>query len=139
MVRAGEACRRFLDLRMADLTLEHIQCDEIWTFVLKKQARLTDNEKANDTIGDQFLFVALDEKTKLIPSFLIGKRTSENTHDFMRQVAWRIRGFGPVDYADPLRPIPMNELATRSEGLPLMISTDGWTPYPSAVQEAFGG
>src|SRR4051812_32870444 len=40
MVRAGHACKRMLDERMVDLTLEHIQCDEIWTFCYKKQGRV---------------------------------------------------------------------------------------------------
>src|SRR5205823_2064183 len=118
---------------------EHVQCDEIWTFCYKKQGRVKPDELDNDGIGDQFLFVALDETTKLIPSFLLGKRTSQNTHDFMRQVAWRMRGFGPPDRANPLRPIPMSELTADAEAHAPMISTDGWTPYPAAVESAFGG
>lgn len=33
LVKAGDQCREFLDREMRDLTLRHIQCDEIWTFV----------------------------------------------------------------------------------------------------------
>jgi hypothetical protein len=71
-----------MDRRMRGLTLEHLQCDEIWTFCRKKQAHLTSDEQADDTIGDQFVFIALDERTKLIPSFVLGKRTRENTEAF---------------------------------------------------------
>ena len=60
---------------MRHLDLDHLQLDEIWTFCRKKQAHLTTDEQADDEIGDQYLFVALDEKTKLIPSFVLGKRT----------------------------------------------------------------
>ena len=33
MLRAGDKCREFLDSRMRGLRLDHIQADEIWTFV----------------------------------------------------------------------------------------------------------
>src|SRR5438094_1666442 len=71
MVRAGNQLRRFLDERMRGLHLRHVQ----WTkfgLVLKKQARLAPAEADDPTIGDQFLFIALDEDTKLVPSFLVG-------------------------------------------------------------------
>ncbi len=33
IVRFGTACREFLDQRMRNLTLDHLQFDEQWTFV----------------------------------------------------------------------------------------------------------
>ena len=45
IVLFGDASRRFLDKRMRGLTLEHLQFDEQWTYVGKKQARLTMNER----------------------------------------------------------------------------------------------
>ena len=47
MLRTGERLREFMDRRMRNLSLSHLQCDEIWTFVLKKQGRLTDEEASN--------------------------------------------------------------------------------------------
>jgi len=87
MLAAGERCRTFLASRMRGLNLSHLQCDEIWTFVRKKQGRLTQEESSDTSIGDQYLFVALDEATKLIPCFTLGKRTRENTERFMRDLA----------------------------------------------------
>src|SRR5438552_3336863 len=60
LVRVGGRVRELLDARMRGLLLAHIQADEIWTFCRKKQGRLTDDEKNDDSIGDQFLFGALD-------------------------------------------------------------------------------
>jgi hypothetical protein len=71
MLRAGDALRRFLDARMRDLQLLHIEADEIWTFVGKEQGRLKPEEKDNDQIGDQFLDAALDQLTKLVPCYVI--------------------------------------------------------------------
>ncbi len=62
----GEGCGKLLDRQLRNLKLEHLQCDETWTFCRKKQGHLTDEEKRDDSIGDQFLYIAFDEKTKLI-------------------------------------------------------------------------
>lgn len=122
MVETGERCREFLDWRMRNLHLRHVQCDEIWTFVLKKQGRLTPQQILDTSIGDQYLFVALDEETKLIPAFVLGKRTAENAQMLMQELAERIV-VPPLFRPEP-RPI---------------ISTDGSTAYPNAVESAFGG
>jgi IS1 family transposase len=135
MVRVGRACQRLMERRMIGLELAHLECDEIWTFVRKKQAHLTAAEQADDEIGDQYLFVALDQRTKLIPSFRVGKRTAENTCDFMIDVAKRLRGFGAA--ADPFEMVPLPDV--RGTDWRPMVSTDGFVPYIGAVEEAFGG
>src|SRR5436305_11105558 len=82
MLAVGERMRLFMDRRFRNLTLTHLECDEIWTFCLKKQGKLKPHEVGNDRIGDQYLFVGIDETTKFIPSFVIGKRTKETTELF---------------------------------------------------------
>lgn len=120
MCRAADRLALFLDDRMRNLRLSHVQCDEIWTFCLKKQGRLTSDEQHDETIGDQYLYVALDEATKLIPSFAIGKRNREVTEAFMLDLAGRI--IAPWSADPSKRP---------------QISTDGWAAYPGAVDLAF--
>ena len=56
MLKAGDAIREFLNARMLNLELNHLECDEIWTFVRKKQGRLKPEEN-DDEIGDQGRFV----------------------------------------------------------------------------------
>ena len=71
MVSFGKACKAFMDAQFRGLTLEHVECDEIWTFVEKKQGRLTAEEKAEcHDIGDVYLWTCLDQETKLVASFL---------------------------------------------------------------------
>jgi IS1 family transposase len=123
LVEFGEKCRAFLDKRMMNLTLDHLELDEIWTFVRKKQRRLAGLEKENPEIGDQYLFVAIDYTTKLIPCFAIGKRTKETTEIFTADLAQRINV--PESYQHP-------------EDRP-QVSTDGWQAYPDAIDGAFGG
>ena len=122
MVRVGTALDAFMDRQLVNLELEHLECDEIWTFVKKKQHRLTEEEAIDSGVGDQFLFVAIDQDTKLIPAFALGKRTVETTQRFMDELASRLA---------------LPELF--EEGYRPRISTDGWRAYPNAVDNAFGG
>ena len=63
----------------------------MWTFVLKKQGRLTPEEKQDRyDIGDMYLWTAVDKETKLIPAFLVGKRSADNARRFLRDVASRL-------------------------------------------------
>jgi hypothetical protein len=79
MVTFGERCKAYMDARLRNLTLDHIETDEIWTFVEKKQGRLTPEEKAGRCdIGDIYLWTCLDQQTKLVVSFLVGKRSADN-------------------------------------------------------------
>ena len=109
LVKVGAGCRKLLDERMRNLDLRHVQCDEIWTFVQKKQGRLTPWEACNPTIGDQYLWVAFDEDTKLMACYALGKRTSEVADAFAMDLASRI-----------VTEVPQ-------------ISTDGWNGYPAAI------
>ena len=40
MVSVGAKCRAMLDRWMKNLTMDHVELDEIWTFVKKKQGRI---------------------------------------------------------------------------------------------------
>lgn len=129
---AGEHCRKLMDERFRGLTLKHLECDEIWTFVQKKQARLTMTERAlRGDIGDVYLWFALDQDTKLIPGYVVGKRSADMARRLMVDLASRLQwptahesdahAFQPGGY----KPI-------------VQISTDGFAAYPEAVDLAFG-
>lgn len=129
----GRSAKVFLDEELKGLTLEHLECDEIWSYVLKKQARLTVEEKAErGDIGDMYLFTAIDQKTKLIPTFLVGKRSADNCRRFMVDLAKRLvlpkPGAGDAHAYQPARQVFITQ-----------ISTDGFAAYPEAVDLAFGG
>jgi IS1 family transposase len=114
MVRVGSQCERFMQETMTDLDCSRLELDEIWTFCRKKQLRLTKKEKRDETLGDQYVFYAIDPVTKLIPTWVVGKRNAENTVDFVRQLKGCLNGVRP------------------------QVSTDGYPPYIDAVDLAFG-
>lgn len=132
MVDFGNGCREFLDERMRGLTLGHVQCDEIWTFVQKKQSRLTLLERAErHDIGDVYLWTALDQETRLIPSFAVGKRSADNARRFMMDLASRLEW--PGTHASDAH------AWLEAQYRPIVqISADGFAAYPEAVDLAFG-
>jgi IS1 family transposase len=69
--------------------------------------------KASGDAGDVWTWTALDADSKLIVSWMVGKRDNETGGDFMRDLAFR--------------------LADR-----VQLTTDGFPAYPIAVAKAFG-
>jgi transposase-like protein/IS1 family transposase len=132
LVIFGEKCRKFLDSRMRGLTLSHLEFDEQWTFVKKKQARLTMNEREESSeIGDMYLWTCIDQTTKLMPSFLIGKRSADNARRIMTDVAGRL--VFPNAHASDAHSYMAGGYKPITQ-----ISTDCFAAYPEAVDLAFG-
>jgi len=111
LVLAGERCIGLMDARMRNLPCEHIQSDEIWTFVGKKQRKLRADDPQE--FGDAWVFVALDADSKLIPTFAVGKRDVATTDAFIGDLKQR--------------------LAKR-----VQLTTDGFRFYVDAVEDYFG-
>ena len=111
LVEAGDRCNDLMDSAMRNLRCGYIQCDEIWTYVGKKQRHVHDTDSAE--VGDQWVFVAMDAETKLVPVFTVGKRSEETTWFFLQDLAER--------------------LANR-----VQITTDGFIFYQRQIEEAFG-
>jgi IS1 family transposase len=114
LVEAGNKCQDFLDEYMRNVPKDHWEIDEIWTFCRKKEGKLTEAEKAERIWGDQYLFLGIGMKTKLVPSFVIGKRDGAHAREFMLDLAQRL------------------DLRYKHQ-----LSTDGFDAYPNAVQKAF--
>lgn len=90
-------------------------------FRTEKAGPYGSTESWDESIGDQFLFVALDEETKLVPSFVIGKRTLQTTERFISDLASRLV------LVEPFQRGPRPQL-----------STDGWRSYRPCIEASFG-
>ena len=110
-VRVGQGCQSLLDAKMRDLSCQHLQFDELWGFIGKKEKHVRPD--GNPTLGDVWTFCAIDSETKLVPSFKVGKRDRATANAFVSDVASR--------------------MANR-----VQISTDGLRAYVEAVEQAFG-
>lgn len=89
LVEVGGKCRQLLDQKLTNLHVEEVECDEIWCYVGKKQKHVKPIENARE-VGDQFVFVAMDANTKLVPSFVVGKRSGQNALELMRDLQFRV-------------------------------------------------
>ena len=107
--RVGDACQRIMDEKMRGLTCKNIQVDEIWGFIGAKRK----NASRTGHYGDVWTFIALDADTKLIPSFIVGKRDIYHARAFMEDLAGR--------------------LSRR-----VQLTTDALNAYPEAVESGFG-
>ena len=68
--------------------LRRIQVDEIWSFVLSKQKNVPESKRGE--YGDVWTWIAIDADTKLVPSFLVGRRDAEDAQRFMTDLAGRL-------------------------------------------------
>jgi len=112
VVQTGDHCGRLLNERMRRLPCRIVQADEIWTYVGKKEKHVGYGDNP-EVVGDQYVFVAMDSETKLIPCFRVGKRNAANAWYFVQDLQAR--------------------LTNR-----VQLTTDGFRPYKDAVEDAFG-
>jgi len=110
-VRLGRGCAALLDERMQGLSCRHLQFDEIWGFIGKKERHLRQDD--DPQYGDVWTFCAIDADTKLVPSFKVGKRNAATANAFVTDVASRLKNR-------------------------VQISSDALRAYVEAVEQAFG-
>lgn len=111
MVQAGEQCAQFLADTLRDIPAADVQCDEQWGFLAMKERTAFEHGGGAD-VGDCYVFTAIDRDTKVLLTFHVGKRTSDDAHRFSAKLAIAVSG----------RP---------------QVSTDGFKPYHVAIPEAF--
>lgn len=112
MVRVGQGCADLMDSSMQNLKCQNLQIDEIWCYVRKKQRHLKETDNV-EVLGDQWVFVAVDADTKLIPVYLVGKRTGTCAEAFL------------------------TDLSSRLDNR-IQLSSDAMSAYVEAVDLAFG-
>ena len=114
LVLAGERCIALMDTRMRNLQCKRIQADEIWSFVGKKDRNLKVDD--SEELGNAWVFVAIDAETKLIPSYMVGKRDHATTYEFLSDLRERI-----------------------AEEHRFQLTTDGFVFYRRGVEDVFAG
>jgi len=112
LVDLGQACMRFHDEHVRNVTVRRLQCDEIWAYVGAK-AKNVSAEKKEIGWGDVWTWVGIDADTKLVVSYLVGGRGADWARDFMEDCASRIKNR-------------------------VQITTDGHKAYLDAVESTFG-
>ena len=94
-----------------DLSLSLIEVDEIWSYVGKKEARVTPLDGPD--VGEAYTFAGLAMPSRFVASWIVGKRNQETANAFT------------------------DDLRARLVVMPAMTS-DGFAPYVPAIGKSFG-
>lgn len=111
-VQLGEGAQRLHDRLARDLACPLIESDEIWSYVGKKQARVTPEEEAAG-LGEAYTFVALAMPLRFVVTWKVGRRDEATTDAFIE------------------------DLRARRVVMPAMTS-DGFAPYVPAIGKHMG-
>jgi len=113
LVELGAACSEYLDRNLVNLKSKRTQCDEIWSFVGAKDKNVPESRKDEFGIGSAWTWVAIDADTKLVCSWMVGRRDAGCATAFIQDLAKR--------------------LSNR-----VQLTTDGLKVYLNAVVDGFG-
>jgi IS1 family transposase len=113
LCEVGEACSKYQDEHLRNLSCKRVQCDEIWSFVHSKEKNVPPDKRGQIGWGDHYTWMGMCADTKLMVSWMVGKR----------------------DY--PTATVFMNDLASRLSGR-VQLTTDGHNVYLNVVDEGFG-
>lgn len=114
LVDVGLACWIYQHRTLRDLPCKRIQCDEIWSFCYSKEKNVPKEHRGELGFGDVYTWTAMCADTKLVPSFLVGRRDSEYAHIFIKDLESRLKNR-------------------------VQLTTDGHKVYLDAIEDAFGG
>jgi IS1 family transposase len=109
--RVGRGAAELHDRMFVGIRTGRLELDELWAFVGCKQKNVT--RKTLPVRGDQYTFIALASSAKAIIAYQTGKRSTETTDLFVRDLRERVLGAPEI-------------------------STDGFHPYRNAIRDAFG-
>lgn len=108
----GTACSRLQDVWLRDVDAKRVQVDEIWSFVGMKAKNVPVEKRETFGYGDVWTFTAIDADSKLLISWMLGRRNETTATEFICDLASRLRGR-------------------------VQLTTDGHGMYPGAVDAAF--
>lgn len=114
LIDAGTACAAYHDVNVKGLHTKRVQCDEIWSFCYSKEKNVPNDKRGEFGFGDLWTWTAIDADSKLIISYMVGRRDAGYATEFIQDVASR--------------------LTNR-----VQLTTDGHRSYLEAVESAFGG
>ena len=87
----GAGCARFLRRKVRKVAPDHLEIDEVWSFVDKKQKRLKSDDDER-FMGDAYTFIALARNSRLVAAWHLGKRDEPSTAYFITKVRDATKG-----------------------------------------------
>jgi IS1 family transposase len=113
LVDLGEACAKYQDETLRNLSCKRIQCDEIWSFCYSKAKNVPEQFEGQFGYGDIWTWTAICPDCKLVPAVFVGRRDAECAKEFTDDLKSRLKHR-------------------------IQLTTDGYKVYLDAVESAFG-
>lgn len=113
LVHVGDHCELLLEDRLVGVPVNDMQVDEVWGYVFFKEKTRTRHYAGQEDVGDAYCYIGIERTTKLILAWRLGRRSTEDTHEFTRK------------------------LATATSGH-FQITAGGYKPYQTAIPAALG-
>ncbi len=107
LLLVGERCERIMAQKVRNVSVRDVECDEVWSFVGKKQKRVRPED--NQLFGDAYVWVGIERHSKLVLNITMGKRDQSTCDVFVEG---------------------LRQATART---PFQITTDGFAPYRSAI------
>lgn len=82
LAEVGTACAQFHNVMVRNIPAQRVQVDEIWSFVGAKQKNVTPAMAADRVCGDVWTFTAIEADTKLVISWMVGRRDAGFASEF---------------------------------------------------------
>lgn len=114
LTKAAEHAAKVSRAMLSNLVISECQLDEMWSFVGKKEKNLDPVEKLQGELGDAWIWVAFDAVNKVVPAWIVGKRT--------------------VAHAVAL----LHEVKRVTARMPTLFSSDQLDQYPNAILQVYG-
>lgn len=111
ILTVGKKCRATFDAKVRNIQPNFVELDELWCFIHSREKHVPLN--APKEWGDCYTWIGLDSESKLIISYLVGKRDAASAGRFV----WDLR----------------SRIAGRCQ-----ITSDGFRAYVPAIERAFG-
>jgi transposase-like protein/IS1 family transposase len=86
LVIAGERCEKLMSDRIQNVKAKNVAADEAWSFIGRKEKNKGPELAHDDTIGDCYVWIALETNSKLVLSYSVGRRTKEHARDLMSKL-----------------------------------------------------
>jgi len=114
LTKAAEHAEKVSRALLSNLVISECQLDEMWSFVGKKEKNLDPVEKLQGELGDAWIWVAFDAVNKVVPAWIVGKRTVEHAVALLQEV---------------------KRVTAR---MPALFSSDQLDQYPNALLQVYG-
>ena len=98
----GRHCQGVMNHFFRNLHLHECQFDELWTFIYKKEDHLTPLEKLQEVDGDAWVWIAFSPVCKLVPAWVVGKRSLRHARRLIFRLKSATDGHIPFFTSDEL-------------------------------------